>query len=125
MKYNIVAGEELKKIMSGVLDNPIPFNEDMSIGSYSSKPFTEEFINERSGVHKVSASLYKEKLKAFLELAKDIKYEDEIHLYFGGDIVCNANREFLIEYFKTRVKSIFFHLVNEYEGIELSITRVK
>ena len=37
MKYNVVAGEELKKKMLGILDNPIPFNEDMSKGTYISE----------------------------------------------------------------------------------------
>lgn len=119
MKFNIVAGEELRKIMNSILDNPIPFNEDMSVGGYSHQPFTDGFIKERSDVHGVSPSLYKKKLNLFLEFIKVIKYDDEIHLYFGEDATCLANRQFLINYLKDKVHTIILHVVNEYTGEEI------
>ena len=124
MKYNIVAGEELKKLLIDVLDNPIPFNEDMSKGSYSNEPFSENFIIERSAVHSVSSEVYKEKLSIFLKVLKEIKHSDEIHLYFGEDETCIANREFLIHYFAKKVKQITLHIVDEYTGKELKIIEV-
>ena len=124
MRYNIVAGEELKKIMLGVIDNPIPFNEDMSKGGYTNKPFTEDFIIERSKVHNVSPSLYKEKLALFLELVKNIKSDDDLHLYFGEDETCLANRRLIIDYFFNKVKKITLHIVNEYTGEEIKELQV-
>ena len=124
MKYNIVAGEELKKLLIDVLDNPIPFNEDMSKGCYSSEPFSENFIIERSAAHSVSSEVYKEKLSIFLKVLKEIKHSDEIHLYFGEDGTCIANREFLINYFAKKVKQITLHIVDEYTGKELKIIDV-
>ena len=120
MRYNIVAGEELKKIMSKGLDNPVPFNEDMSKGSFSREPFSEEFMKERSLVHGVSLSLYKEKLSAFLSVLKNITREDEVHLYFGEDETCLANRTFLIKYFAGLAKEIRLHVVNEYTGEQIT-----
>ena len=120
MKYNIVAGEELRKIMIGMLDDPIPFNEDMSKGSYASEPFTEDFIRERSSVHDVSVSAYREKLGLFLEMADAVTSDDEIHLFFGEDETCLANRELLIQYFTGKVRRMILHVVNEYTGEELT-----
>ena len=125
MIYNIVAGEELKKIMSSLLDNPIPFNEDMSKGDYKSEPFLEEFFIERSSIHGVTPSLYKEKLHLFLEVIKNIKNVDEINLFFGEDRTCVANRNFLIQYFFDKVKKITLHIVNEYTGEELKLIDIK
>ena len=119
MKYNIVAGEELRKIMINLLDNPIPFNEDMSIGDYHNEPFGESFINERSAVHHVTTLEYKEKLSMFLNVINTITYSDEINLYFGDDKTCVANWNFLIKYFANRVKAIKLHIVNEYTGEEI------
>ena len=124
MKFNIVAGEELKKIMAGVLENPVAFNEDMSKGSYSNKPFSEEFLKERSNVHGVSLHLYKKKLNLFLELIKIIKPNDEIHLYFGDDATCLANRTFLIDFLRGKVSKITLHIVDEYSGKEIDLQSV-
>ena len=124
MRYNVVAGEELKKKMIGVLDNPIPFNEDMSKGEYTNKPFTEAFIKERSIVHGVAVSLYKEKLAMFLKMIQEINMDDEIHLYFGEDETCISNRDLLIEYFKDKTEYIYVHVVDEYKGIELRQYRI-
>ena len=119
MKYNIVAGEELKKKMLGIIDNPIPFNEDMSKGSYNSEPFTESFFVERAFAHHVSVSLYKEKLSLFLQMLDSLKPADEIHLFFGEDETCLANRELLIKYFAGKVSRITLHVVDEYEAKEI------
>ena len=119
MRFNIVAGEELKKIMSGIISNPIPFNEDMSVGTFSFEPFSEEFIKERSAVHHVSPEEYKAKLTDFLSLLKTFKYDDEIHLYFGEDKTCIANRSLLIEYFGGKIKTLMLHVVDELTGKEI------
>lgn len=119
MRYDIVAGEELRKIMSGTLDDPIPFNEDMSKGAYSSKPFSDGFIRERSQVHGVSESTYRDKLSLFLSMLENIKQEDEVHLHFGEDEVCFSNRRFLIGYLSDKVSSITLHIVDEYTGEEI------
>ena len=118
MKYNIVAGEALRKIMINLLDSPIPFNEDMSKGAFHSEPFSEDFINERSTVHHVTPSVYKEKLSMFLNILDNISCDDEIDLYFGDDETCIANRSFLIDYFSNKVKTIKLHIVDEYTGKE-------
>ena len=110
--------------MLGVIDNPIPFNEDMSKGGYINKPFTEDFITERSKVHNVSPSLYKEKLALFLELVKNIKSDDDLHLYFGEDETCLANRRLIIDYFFNKVMKITLHIVNEYTGEEIKEPQV-
>lgn len=125
MIYNIVAGEELKKIMSSKIRDPIPFNEDMSVGSYAASPFSGSFLCERSAVHKVSVTLYKEKLSSFLDFLDKVKVEDEVHLFFGEDKTCLANSSFLIEYLANKVASISLHIVNEYTGEELSLKKVK
>ena len=119
MIYNIVAGEELKKKLMGIIDNPIPFNEDMSKGTYNSEPFSEEFFNERSLIHGVSIDLYKEKLNQFLNLLQTVKQDDEVHLYFGEDETCIANRELVIEHLQKRVNHLYLHIVDEYSGKEL------
>ena len=125
MKYNIVAGEELKKIMQNTLDNPIPFNENMSKRSYKSIPFSDGFFKERSLVHGVKVDEYLNKMNEFLLFLSKVKENDEVHLYFGEDIVCKANSKVLIDYLKQKVNTIFFHLVNEYEGTELSVVQIK
>ena len=119
MRYNIVAGEELKHIMMGMIDSPIPFNEDMSVGSYSSFPFSDAFINERSKVHHVEEELYRKKLESFLIVLSKLKKDDDIHLYFGIDKTCMANKELLINYFKGKVHSIILHTVDELTGLEI------
>ena len=124
MRYNIVAGEELKKILTGVIDNPIPFNEDMSIGSYINEPFSESFIKERSQVHNATASLYKEKLSSFLSMINNLTKEDEIHLYFGDDATCLANRMFLIDFLRGKASKITLHIVDEYSGKEIDVQSV-
>ena len=124
MTYHIVAGEEMKKIFMNRFA-PIPFNEDMSKGSYQSEPFSDGFIKERSIVHGVTVDDYISNMKEFLVFLSKVDNNDIVHLYFGDDAVCKANSELLINYLKEKVDSIYFHLMNEYEGIELSVTRIK
>ena len=124
MVYHFVAGEEMKKLLKDRFD-PIPFNEDMSQGSYEHKPFSNGFIKERSAVYGVEVDDYISNMREFLSILPNIKNSDTIHLYFGDDAVCKSNSKLLIEYFKEKVNTIYFHLMNEYEGIELSVNRVK
>ena len=124
MVYHIVAGEEMKKLLKDRF-NPIPFNEDMSKGTYHSEPFSSDFIKERSLVHGVDVNDYISNLNEFLSLLTKLNSDDTIHLYFGDDKVCQANSKLLIKYFKERVSEIHFHLMNEYNGVELSVHRIK
>ena len=124
MTYHIVAGEEMKKILMNRFA-PIPFNEDMSKGSYLNEPFSDGFIKERSVVHGVTEDDYISNMNEFLVFLSKVDSSDIVHLYFGDDAVCKANSELLINYLKDKVGSIYFHLMNEYEGIELSVTRIK
>ena len=124
MTYYIVAGEEMKKLLKDRF-TPIPFNEDMSKGSYLNEPFSDGFIKERSVVHGVTMDDYVSNMNEFLNFTLKVNKNDIVHLYFGDDAVCKANSELLINYFKKRVDSIFFHLMDEYKGIELSVTRIK
>ena len=119
MIYHIVAGEEMKKLLKDRFDS-IPFNEDMSKGSYTYEPFSDGFIKERSAVHGVTIDDYVSNLKEFLSFLPLVHSNDVINLYFGDDAVCKSNSELLITYFKKRVDTIIFHLINEYKGIELS-----
>lgn len=119
MRYDIVAGEELKKILSSSLDNPIPFNEDLSRGTYSKPLFDDAFLKQRAAFHQVSEEVYCEKLSDFLKLLKEAKAEDEVHLYFGEDNVCLANRKAAIKALKDKVGTIVLHIVNEYTGEEI------
>ena len=119
MVYHIVAGEAMKKLLKDRFDS-IPFNEDMSKGSYSYEPFSFDFIKERSAVHGVTIEDYVSNMNEFLSLLPKIHKNDVIHLYFGDDAVCKSNSELLIAYFKDKVDTIFFHLMDEYKGIELS-----
>lgn len=119
MRYNIVAGEEMKKMLKGVVDNPIPFNEDMSVGTYVSEPFGLEFIRERSEVHKVSEEEYTSKLQEFLDIVNTVNKNNELHLFFGEDPTCVANSSLLVTYFKNKVKDIYLHVLDEYTGQEL------
>ena len=97
----------------------------MSKGSYQSEPFSDGFIKERSIFHGVTVDDYVSNMKEFLVFLSKVDNNDIVHLYFGDDAVCNANSELLINYLKEKVDSIYFHLMNEYEGIELSVTRIK
>ena len=124
MKYHIVAGEELKKIMASSLGDAIPFNEDMSHGDYQSVPFTEAFFTERASCHGVTIEEYKNKLSAFLGFLGHVNGKDEVHLYFGEDATCLANRALLIEYLKPRVGSLVLHIVDEYTGAEIKAPQV-
>lgn len=55
MKINITSGECLNKILQEKYPNEtfIPFNEAMVKSGYNTKLFSEEFIIERSTIHKV------------------------------------------------------------------------
>ena len=120
MTYYIVAGEAMKRLLKDRFD-AIPFNEDMSKGSYSCEPFSPGFIKERSAVHGVTIENYASNMNEFLSLLPKLHKNDIIHLYFGDDIVCKSNSELLITYLKDKVGTIFFHLMDEYKGIELSV----
>ena len=106
----------MKKLFQEILPDAIPFNEDMSVGTYHHHPFSDDFILERSSVHHVSSDVYKEKLSMFLSTLDVLNINDDIHLYFGEDETCLANREFLIKFLKGKAKSITLHIVDELTG---------
>ena len=83
--------------------------------------FLLKYVKERSAVHGVTIENYVSNMNEFLSLLPKIHKNDIIHLYFGDDAVCKSNSELLITYFKDKVDTIFFHLMNEYKGIELSV----
>ena len=124
MEHHIVAGEELKKKMTG-LSFPVPFNEDMSVGSFSCAPFEDGFIQERSQVHRVSEESYRATMGEFLALLNAIASDDTIHLYFGEDKTCLANRALLISFFTPKVAHIILHHMDEYAGTEQSVETIK
>lgn len=119
MKYYIVAGEEMVKLMKESLPDAIPFNEDMSVGAYHYDPFSEDFIVERSQAHHVNVSIYKQKLQSLLNLINNLHSNDEIHLYFGEDKTCITNREFLINFFMNKVELLVLHIVDELTCLEI------
>ena len=124
MIYHIVAGEEMKKLLKDRF-NSIPFNEDMSKGSYQSEPFSDAFIKERSAVHGVTVDGYVSNMKEFLTFLPKVCDKDIIHLYFGDDPVCSSNSGLLIKYFKDKGNTVYFHLMDEYKGIELSVVEIE
>ena len=109
----------MKKVMKESLPDAIPFNEDMSVGTYHHVPFSEEFIKERSKTHNVTVEAYKQNLSSFISLLANLQPSDELHLYFGEDKTCLANREFVIKLLKGRVTSITLHIVDELTGKEI------
>ena len=119
MRYNIVAGEALKKILTGRITDPIPFNEDLSVGTCDAVPFTEPFFEQRSDTHCVTVEAYKQNFSEFLNILPRLSPDDEVHLYFGEDKTCVANRKFLLDYLQGRVGKTVLHIVDEYTGDEL------
>lgn len=119
MTINITAGECLKEILETKYnDSFIPFNEAMSIGSYSAKLFSDDFIKERANTHKVSEMEYRNKLKLFLDFIHNIANYDSVVLWFGDDDFCKANISIVLksldEYnYKGQIK---INIVDELKG---------
>lgn len=57
-------------------------------GEYNTKLFSEEFIIERSSIHKVSKEEYVNKLTLFFNLLKKINNYSEVILWFGDEPFC-------------------------------------
>ncbi|MBR1747792.1 MAG: hypothetical protein IJ735_06255 [Clostridia bacterium] len=90
----------------------------MSEGSYSTKPFSPEFIAERCLTHKVSQETYVSKIKTFLDFLDDIDAYDEVVLWFGDDPFCLSNRAFVLKTLEEQRYrgSILDNTVDEYTG---------
>jgi len=99
MKINITAGAELTKLLAEIYPNEvfIPFNEAMIKGTYSSPLFSEEFVKERASTHGVTLESYKETMKNFLSLIKNLNQYDSITLWFGDEPFCKANTKVVID----------------------------
>ena len=102
MKINITAGDCLNTLLKNKHQNEtfIPFREAMIVGSYSSKPFSNAFIEERAKCHNVSALEYKEKLQDFLDFLNHIERYTEVVLWFGDEPFCNENKKVILNALK-------------------------
>ena len=99
MKMNITAGKFLNGKLEKIYPEEkfIPFNEAMIVGEYTSKLFSEAFMEERAKTHRVSIRDYKENLRAFIEFLKDIRRYDEVVLWFGEEPFCVKNTEIVLQ----------------------------
>ena len=102
MKINITAGDCLNEILKRKYPNEnfVPFGEAMLTGGYTSKLFSEAFMQERADTHKVSLQVYKQKLQGFLAFLTEIKLYDNIVLWFGDEPFCQTNVKVLLQTLK-------------------------
>ena len=129
MKINITAGECLNKILQEKDPNEtfIPFNEALVKSGYNTKLFSEEFIIERSTIHKVSKEEYVNKLTLFLNLLKKINNYSEVILWFGDEPFCKKNTEIVLQNLKEYkfLGNVTLNIVNEETGKILNSNLVK
>ena len=99
MRVHITAGKFLNDKLKELYPQEefIPFNEAMIVGEYTSKLFSETFMEERAKTHRVSIRDYKENLRAFIEFLKDIRQYDEVVLWFGEEPFCVKNTEIVLQ----------------------------
>ena len=99
MKINITAGDCLNNILKTINKEEkfIPFREAMIKGKYTSKLFSNEFINERALVHNTTIEDYTEKIQVFLDFLKDIEMYNEVILWFGNDDFCKENIKIVLK----------------------------
>ena len=110
----IVAGDEMKKLMSARFPERIivPFCEDFSKGSCNYLDLNDNLLSERATFWHVSKSQYIEKLLPIINLDMSKDYI----LCFGDDACCNANLKFMVNYLKYKgySKKIKIQILNEY-----------
>lgn len=120
MKVNITAGECLNELLGSKYPGEcfVPFNEAMTKGTYSSPPFSDEFVRERAGVHGVSETAYLEKLSGFMDALNHAGEYDEIVLWFGDEPFCVQNRRTVIEALRMHGyrRNILLNIVHEGNG---------
>jgi len=124
MILNITAGEELNKILSYKFPNDvfIPFNEAMIKGSYNNELFSDDFMKERAITLGVSTEEYLNKMAPFVSVLNHLNVYEEIHLYFGDEPFCNANKTVVIDVLKKHnyTGKITLFTVNELTGSVLN-----
>lgn len=129
MKINITAGECLNNILTNIYKGEkfIPFREAMIIGTYSNKLFSEEFLLERSEVHKVSLKEYKEKISCFINVLENINSYDEIVLWFGDEPFCVENTKIVIKTIKEHnyTNKLILNIVDETTGKVLKQSKIQ
>ena len=129
MKINITAGECLNNILTNIYKGEkfIPFREAMIIGTYSNKLFSEEFLLERSEVHKVSLKEYKEKISCFINVLENINSYDEIVLWFGDEPFCVENTKIVIKTIKEHnyTNKLILNIVDEPTGKVLKQSKIQ
>ena len=128
MKMNITAGKFLNGKLEKIYPKEkfIPFNEGMIVGEYTSKLFSDAFMEERAKVHQVSIQDYKENLREFIEFLKDIRQYDEVVLWFGEEPFCEKNTEVVLQTLQEYnfQGTILLHIVEEETGeIQKSIKK--
>ena len=120
MKINVPAGQFLNSKLKTIYPKKkfIPFNEAMIVGEYTSKLFSESFMEERAKIHQVSIQDYKENLREFIEFLKDIGQYDEVVLWFGEEPFCVKNTEVVLQTLQEYnfQGSIFLNIVVEETG---------
>ena len=129
MKINITAGECLNNILTNIYKGEkfIPFREAMIIGTYSNKLFSEEFLLERSEVHKVSLKEYKEKISCFINVLENINSYDEIVLWFGDEPFCVENTKIVIKTIEEHnyTNKLILNIVDEITGKVLKQSKIQ
>ena len=102
MKMNITAGDCLNAILTAKYPTErfIPFGEAMIQGEYTSKLFSEAFIQERARTHNVSIETYKAKLSGFLAFLNEPNRYTHIVLWFGDEPFCQANVKTVLQTLK-------------------------
>ena len=129
MKIYITAGEWLNNILTNIYKGEkfIPFREAMIIGTYSNKLFSEEFLLERSEVHKVSLKEYKEKISCFINVLENINSYDEIVLWFGDEPFCVENTKIDIKTIEEHnyTNKLILNIVDEITGKVLKQSKIQ
>lgn len=129
MKINITAGDCLNNILTNIYKDEefIPFRKAMIIGTYSNKLFSEEFLLERSEVHKVSLKEYKEKISCFINVLENINSYDEIVPWFGDEPFCVENTKIVIKTIKEHnyTNKLILNIVDETTGKVLKQSKIQ
>lgn len=98
----------------------IPFNEAMCIGEVSENIFSDDFINKRCNIHKVSLDKYRE--ITLNNLSPLIKLDfDKVILWFDDDMFCQINLLILLAYldYSGFKGDVLFNLVgNEFKLLD-------
>mgnify|MGYP004661040103 FL=1 len=120
MRINITAGECLKDILQAIYPDEefVPFNEAMIQGTYKAVLFSDEFIKERSIVHKVTEEQYRENMSGFLHFLDNLNDYDEIVLWFGNEPFCRCNRDTVLKILNKYKYNgnVLLHIVDEETG---------